>query len=234
MTLPKASFIPPAFASFCHGASRSDLDRQRQREKAELHDRIEAMKHLSALVEFLEGGPGDRRERERVFVEQFGPALADVRRASCRGTGMQQVTTGYYSTRLRDGTLGYLQRRGDDCLQAAIASLLQVPMPRVPDLRIAHLRIAGHDEDELARAVNRQLGRWIEENGLNVYLHTSPAVSERRWIGVIPGDVPGADHCLLMAGRDCLFDPDVFWPPGSDEPATKLDVGDIEYAITIE
>jgi hypothetical protein len=211
----------------------------------QLDARIEALNRLEAIADFLENGSGDRRERERVFVERFGPALAAVRRTSSRQTGMTPVPVkgdifkglkaGYFSTRLRDGSLGYLQRRGDDCLQAAIASLLQVPMPKVPDLRMAQRRVDGMDKDALERLVSRQLGDWIEKRGLTVYLHTSPAVSERRWIGVIPSDIStDADHCLLMAGRDCLFDPDVFWPPGSDEPATQLDIGDIEYAITIE
>ncbi len=41
---------------------------------------------------------------------------------------------GYFKAPLRDSSFGYLQRRPDDCVQAAIASFLQAQPYTVPDL----------------------------------------------------------------------------------------------------
>jgi hypothetical protein len=44
-----------------------------------------------------------------------------------------------------------------------------------------------------------------------------------------------SDHCLLMSGRDCLFDPrDPAPTPGKDPPATDLDPSGIDYGIIID
>jgi hypothetical protein len=93
---------------------------------------------IERIVAEYENGPGDLNERTRQFCEVFPSELAKVRRQIYRHAGLLPVPmngspakglkSGYFSTRLRDGSLGYLQRRTDDCLQAAIASCLQVPL----------------------------------------------------------------------------------------------------------
>jgi hypothetical protein len=201
--------------------------------------KVKAQEDVRDLMLFLESGPGDDMDRYRLFEARIGPEMAKMRRAVYRDKGMLPVPIkgdirrglkkGYFSTRLRDGTLGYFQRRFDDCLQAAIASLLQTPMPTVPDLRIGQKLANGMDHEELEREIAGQMGRWVDRCGVTVYLHTSPPTFERRWIGVIPSEIPGGEHCLLMTGSDYLFDPSSPFPP-----TNKRDPTEIEFAITIE
>jgi len=52
------------------------------------------------------------------------------------GSPKQGRQAGYFQMRLRDGTTGYFQRGADDCLQASIASCIQVKPHLVPVLNI--------------------------------------------------------------------------------------------------
>jgi hypothetical protein len=155
--------------------------------------------------------------------------LVPVGRAAVKG-----LNAGYFATHLWDGTLGYFQRRQDDCLQAAIASLVQAPMHEVPDLQINKLIASGIDPGELEAKIGECMDRWLERCGLTVVFHTSKPTSARRWIGVVGSERLTHDHCLLMSGRECLFDPDQILARRPDEDPTELDPADIDYAITIE
>jgi hypothetical protein len=204
---------------------------------------------LDSLLDDYTYGPGSQDERAARFIEGLPAGKARLRRALYRkrmtplepvpiegdvGRGLQ---AGYFGHRLRDGTFGYLQRRLDDCLQAAVASLLEVPMHEVPDLNL-HKQIlsGGCDQKDVLRAANERMDRWIAQSGLTVNCHAAPPISGR-WIGVVLGsdsDVANGDHCLLMSGRDCLFDPAEYVPPSGDRPASLLGIEDVDYAITIE
>jgi hypothetical protein len=72
--------------------------------------------------------------------------------------------------------------------------------------------------------------QWADQHGVTIRYHAVPPKSERRWIGVVKADDAWSDHCLLMNGRDALFD------PASMLPGEKMLYQDAEpdYGITIE
>jgi hypothetical protein len=178
----------------------------------------------------------------RTFARDYPRELAKFRRQARlrpvkvngkRGVGRKM---GHFEVVLRDGTVGYLQRRHDDCVQASIASLLQMPPHRVPDLRLdVHIgdRI---DPEEIGRIGDQQFGQWTAKFGLTIKMHANPPMSARRWIGVIEKDDPFSNHCLIMHKRDCLFDASHILPPGKDDPVIGMNhtVDDITYGVTIE
>jgi hypothetical protein len=152
------------------------------------------------------------------------------------GSPTRGIKLGYFKTPLIDGTVGYFQRRIDDCVQASIASLLQMPPYLVPDLQIQEQIAAGKDPEEIDRTIDEKFAQWKAEYGLRIFSHATPPRWAKRWIGIITTGEPYSDHTLLMAGSDCLFDPAHFLPPDDDHP-TALDnhtVADIDYGMTIE
>jgi hypothetical protein len=181
------------------------------------------------------------RAKMETWCVEFPGELAKVR---CQ-VGMHPVTmdgsrergreAGYFQMPLRDGTTGYFQRRTDDCLQAAIASCLQIPPYLVPDLQIDQQRIDDKEPEEIEGAGWQAMGRWMHKNGVTIKVHPGPKTTSRRWIGVVTSAYDSStDHCLLMSGRDCLFDAASLVPPGKDEPVSMYEHADIDYAITIE
>ena len=90
------------------------------------------------------------------------------------------------------------------------------------------------DPELLEREIEAKMIRWMEQRGVTVVFHSSPPISERRWIGVVTTGGLYSDHCLLMSGRDCLFDPASLLPPRRDQPVSGYDLADIDYGITIE
>ena len=113
---------------------------------------------------------------------------------------------------LSDGTLGYYMRRPDDCLAAAIATVLQVPLTDVPDPRLDEQVRAGRDPDEISRTTAEKLERWLHARGLRLVVHHRVPVNRARWIGVVVIDEmpPFCDHCLVMARGRLLHDPTVW------------------------
>jgi hypothetical protein len=111
--------------------------------------------------------------------------------------------------RLPDGTLGYPVRapRSDDCMAAALATCLQVPIDEVPDPRLDERLEAGEPVDEINESASQELLNWLADRGLERVLHSTMPVAQKRWIGIVP--MPGTfnNHCLVMAGNDLLFDP---------------------------
>jgi hypothetical protein len=207
------------------------------------------------LIALLEAGDIDEAE----YLRRLRRRTANLRSSVWRQAGMIPISSssvsgraardpigsslarraapgmdGYYATRLRDGTLGYLQRDVADCLRAALASLLQIPMPNVPEMPTNKLLSGEMDAEEFERVAARRLDRWTAERGLTARFHASPRTSGR-WIGVLLSEEWSVlnDHCLLMSGRDCLFDPGTPVPRPLDEP-TDQDLADIDYAITVE
>ena len=205
-----------------------------------------ALSPLHRLVDNLENGAGSDLERLNRFNAQVQGVLVTLRRRYHREMGLypvpingnvaQGLRAGYYAMRLRDGSLGYVQRRADDCLQAAIASCLQVPMHQVPDLQINRQLAAGTDPEELDRAIRETMGRWLAVQGVRFVLHAGSLPTSGRWIGVARGpsldDRAAADHCLLMVGRDCLLE--TSRPVGDLDRELRLGYEDVDYGITIE
>jgi hypothetical protein len=220
---------------------------------------IAAIDEVESIANELDDGPGDYAERAQLFCTRYPVALAEVRRQICSDPLRAKLRLAlrlhpvddprcpnwlttiamrdrfpFYMTELRDGTVGFLQRRVDDCFQAAIASCAQVSPYLVPDLKMQQQTAAGKDPEQVVSAALAKLDGWMDENGVAIRFHASPPWSARRWIGVIRDPRPMSDHCLLMSGRVCLFDGARALPKDHDEPASDFDPADIDYGITIE
>jgi hypothetical protein len=196
---------------------------------------------LVRLLEDLQDGPGDKLDRQRKFSEQFPGELAKIRRQAYRqmnllpvpinGSTNRGLKAGYFMKRLRDGSVGYLQRRVDDCLQAAIASCCQIPIHKVPDLRIdTQLYVERKDPEEIERGVAEKMTRFMREYGITIMAYPSRLPTQGRWVGVVPRPGIYSDHCLLMDGKNVLFDTTNLM---DDEIRSRIyDYADIEYGIT--
>jgi len=201
---------------------------------------------LDRVAYEFDHGAGAFPDRVREFSMAFPVELAKVRRqafhvhgrraglhpVAVKGSVARGLAMGHFSTPLRDGTFGYLQRRTDDCLQAAIASCVQIGPHQIPDLHLLQ-QLYSKGFEETWAAANKKMGRWADKHGVTVVRHAKPKPSARRWIGVIAGEDGSAAHCLLMNKRDCLFDPACLYLPPSPEHS-MYDPVDIDYAITIE
>jgi hypothetical protein len=111
---------------------------------------------------------------------------------------------------LADGSVGYVVRapRTDDCLPAAIATCLQVPIEDVPDPEIDRRLAAGESAEEIRVSTWEQLVEWLAERGLQIVVHGSfPRPAPERWIGVVRIDGAFNDHSMVMAGEEVLCDP---------------------------
>jgi len=214
------------------------------------------MSALKRLVAEAESGALNPYEATRRFASEFPQELAKVRgqvavrsRGQMRSGGLYPVEIdgsptrglkqGFFQTPLRDGTVGYFQRRTDDCVQAVIASLLQMPPHLVPDPHIEELRAAGREDEQIDRVVEASFAEWTATNALTLDFHPTPPTWAKRWIALIPSENTEdeySSHTLLMSGRDCLFDPANLLPPAQDgETALEAYTLDsIDYGITIE
>ena len=90
------------------------------------------------------------------------------------------------TTVLGDGTAGYYMRRGDDCWPAAIATVTQVPLDEVPDLRLDEQVELGQDPAEVELWAWQTVEDWCSDQALRMVLHTQLPARRRRWIGVVP------------------------------------------------
>jgi hypothetical protein len=210
--------------------------------------RDELLAPLLSLVDDIVGGADTEREAIRQFNRLMPAAIADVRRRHFKEMGLLPVpmdgdpqrglTLGYFAMRLRDGSLGFVQRRADDCLQAAIASLLQIPMHKVPDLEIGKQLERGVEPEAINRGIAEEMGRWADGLGLTVTVHSATLPRSGRWIGIVPGPGVGemsTDHCLVLDGRDCLMDTGS--PLGlitAEDPVRSYGFDDVYYGITLE
>ncbi len=154
-----------------------------------------------------------------------------LRSVPVRGRRELGYKLGYYERRLEDGSgVGYVMRRADDCLQAAIATCLGIPPMMVPDLRVDENQKVGVDPEEITRTSVLAMCRWAEAIGVQIMVHPTPPTSTRRWIGVLPRSGLFNDHCLVLSGRTIIHDPMVGgWGISSEKNFT-----DIEFGLTLE
>lgn len=189
---------------------------------------------------------GYAEDAVRRLLVQYPRELAKVRR-ECRlrpvpvsGNRALGRRMGYFETLLSDGTLGYFQRRTDDCAQAAIATLIQMSIDQVPDTQLDKQLLEGKDSDRIIETVARQYAEWTEKYELTILKYETPPVEATRWIGVVTsGGSEFNDHCLVMSGQDVLWDATRLLPAGKYEPILtwgrdrNLTVEDIDYGIII-
>jgi len=147
----------------------------------------------------------DADKAVRAFSRDFPPLAAKLRRA----LGLDEVPgapAGYFQANLSDGSTGFFQRRADDCEQAAIATVVGLPMHRVPDLELHVNLFSSNDYEATLAAANATMCAWLAEHHITVRHHPTPPLTGK-WIAVT-GDLSGFNsHCLVMNGRDVLFDP---------------------------
>jgi hypothetical protein len=159
---------------------------------------------------------------------------------------------------LPGGLVGYGMERTDQCMPAALATVLQVPIERVPDPRLDDQLDAGRDPDEISRDARQSYGRWLDDRGLALVYHETLPVDRERWIGVceytqkmwarnrmigrwhgLALDFPRPeeafmDHCLVMSFDRLLFDPAIGLPA---PPGTRLRhwrPDEITYGLTVD
>lgn len=221
-------------------------------------DPLGAMRQIEdafALVAQAAAESGSAQDQAREYLTRLPAEMAELRRAymvACRndpgarkllpvaykGSIPKGIARGYFKSPLTGGTFGYLQRRPDDCVQAALASYLQVPPYVVPAFDVDRLIAAGKDPEEIERISGGKVGRWLDKNAVTLVSHpTRLPVAAARWIGLLGGkdDDPTANaHALLMDGRTVIFDTAWLVPPRKDEPVSQYALDDIEVGFTIE
>jgi hypothetical protein len=162
--------------------------------------------------------PSPRRALQLLRAAMSREATLELARDLAREAGPK---------RLPDGTLGYFGRdlRQDDCFAAAAATVLQVPVDRVPDIRLDEQLAAGRDPEQINRDAWASWKDWLARRTLRLVVHHGVPAARRRWIGVIrlpKPDAPFNDHCVVMTRDRILFDPADFAAHIFDEPDSSL------------
>lgn len=155
------------------------------------------------------------------------------------GSRRKGLQAGWFGVHLPDGTVGYLQRRLDDCVQASLSTLTQIPPHRIPDARIDAQLAAGVDKHAVNRGFWTTLEAWVQQQpGMVLTIHPTgqPPVTHRRWIAVTrSADAWGFnDHCLVMDRQDVLFEPHTLLPASKDDTRDRYDPDTVMYSITVE
>jgi len=193
---------------------------------------------LESLIVAL--GDGTNPEAVRSAARRLPAEMARLRRqlgvqpVAINGSRSRGLKMGWFQQRLKDGTTGYYQRSGSDCLRVAIATALQVQPHRVPDLQVEQMIAAGKDVEEIELAVWGKLLPWLDQRGVTMMLHPTLPTATKRWVGVTWSPEPFSSHCLLMNGRDVTFDPFRLFPPRKGEPASVHTVNDIDFGLSLE
>jgi hypothetical protein len=118
------------------------------------------------------------------------------------------------SVRLRDGSVGWYQRRPDDCWSAAVASCLRLPLDAVPDLRLDQRLEQGMGAADVDRVAQGAVKKWLAARALTIVTYDRvPVDPPRRWVGIIPLGDWWVSHCVLMRYGEILFDPSPLAPP---------------------
>jgi hypothetical protein len=151
--------------------------------------------------------------------------------------------------------IGYAMapHRHDDCFQAAVATVTQVPIEQVPDLALDRRLSEGADAEEISRTAWERFDAWATRRAFALRFWPEVPVDRPRWIGVVESPMGDArysytpdggvvlvegtnfnDHCLVMSHDRLLFDPScsVRIPPGARPFAFTPD--QITYGISFE
>ena len=145
----------------------------------------------------------------------------------CRETGRPLLV------RYPNGTLGHFQRREDDCMRAAVASILNCTtidvVPDAPyDARIA----AGGSQDVIVQEAGAELVAWLAGRGLRMTIRRPPPWSHVRWLGVSLDPDPANNHVVVMRGRRVYHDPAQGFPVPAGHKVAP--VARIDYGITFD
>lgn len=147
--------------------------------------------------------------------------------------------------------------RTDDCLQAAIATVLQVPIQQVPCLELEEKsREPGADLDAISQEAWARITTWATKRLLRLTFHDRVPVARERWIGVCgapsrqtyhlepdrlgrPVPVPDTqeglnDHCLVMCHDRLVFDPACSVNPPPGFAVARYNPSMIDYGITFD
>jgi len=157
-----------------------------------------------------------------------------------------------------DDEVGYAMQldRGDDCLQAAVATCTQTPIEQVPDLGVVERYRRGEDVETISALTWERLHSWAHKRGLELIITEELPPPIDPWIGVVQpirrdeylscedrsmdrgdgwGSHPFQDHCLVMRGERVWFDPviGVRVPMGARGPVA-FSIEHVSYAIAFE
>ncbi len=143
---------------------------------------------------------------------------------------------GYFRAEMVDGGWNSLQARPDDCVQAAISTVLQCAQSEVPDLKLGDLIAAGRDPEEIGRVIGRKMGAWMEKNAVSIRAHSDLNLpkSSRRWIGVVDAESDGNSHCVIVQGSQIVADSAWLLPPRKDEALSWHSLDDVSLGLTLE
>ena len=133
-------------------------------------------------------------------------------------TGVEASGAPFFSQSVADGRVAVFQRRTDDCLQAALATVMGINPWQIPDLRICERLASGADTEEVAAASEATTAEWCADNGLRLRRRDREDHGADLWVGVVNSH--GAayrSHCLVLAGEDVVFDPAWRLPDGGPE-----------------
>lgn len=116
--------------------------------------------------------------------------------------------------------------RQDDCLAAAIATCIQVPIEQVPYLALDQRFQQGESREEISRSGWERIEHWVDKLGGEMRSFDELPLTCERWIGVIVSPASRdrseeewralragkklaafQDHCVVMRRDRLLFDP---------------------------
>src|SRR4051794_26921912 len=105
-----------------------------------------------------------------------------------------EITGQTIVSRLENRRLGGAQTTEDNCMAAAVATLLQVPLDTVPDAHYDEQIAAGAQHGVVVSQALADMGAWAAGRGLRMRFHHPPPVELDWWLGVCPDDEPGQSH----------------------------------------
>lgn len=180
---------------------------------------------LDRAVRFLD----EHAEAER--ADMMVAAQSVLPEAECgavvdRAIRYHALRVGLRCTTLEDGTTGWYQRRGDDCWAAAVATCLQVDYDEVPDDRYDEHFVLGVPLDAIEADSAALWDEWLTQRGIRMFVWDTKKLRRlrpERWIGIVAA--VGWNHCLVMSGREILFDPVMLLSIKSPHEPTQVHQG---------
>lgn len=191
--------------------------------------------------------PSEVREMERQYYTHFPAAMATFRRTvvglaagggitgvPIGGSPARGAKAGYFMMRTFDGAPAYFMRRNDDCLQAAVATVLSIAPHKIPLPAINAMIYAGRDVEEVGNVFDAQFDQWADRQGIRIAVHPTASTvhppTRGKWVAVAPN--ARTTHCLICLGGQVIHDPLAVLPSTPDELGDLADT--IEFGFTIE